>query len=200
MAGEDTIEGATRLGRGGSAVGQSVPSATPASITITINSRTYVLSFGDDIDPWDVNAYDVYPWHTLLFTLRERLGLTGTKPSCNRGACGACTVLIDGNAALACTTLTADCHNKDVLTIEGLGTPDRPHPIQKAFIENNASQCGFCTPGMIMATKALLDGNSDPTEDEIKWGLANNTCRCGNYTFIIRAVKAAAQKLRSGAG
>jgi len=169
----------------------------PQTIALTINGKRYLFSFGDDIDPWDVNAYDVYPWHTLLFTLRERLNLTGAKQSCNRGACGACTVIIDGNAALACTTLTADCHNKSVLTIEGLGTPDKLHPIQEAFIENNASQCGFCTPGMIMATKALLDKNSDPTEEEIKWGLANNTCRCGNYSFIIRAVKAAAKKLKA---
>lgn len=189
-----------RGSEGGGAGGRSAPSAPPTSLTITVNGQKRILSFGDDIDPWDVNAYDVYPWHTLLFTLRERLGLTGTKPSCNRGACGACTVLIDGNAALACTTLTADCHDKSVLTIEGLGTPDKPHPIQQAFIENNASQCGFCTPGMIMATKALLDKNPDPTDDEIKQGLANNTCRCGNYTFIMRGVKAAAQKLKGSAG
>jgi carbon-monoxide dehydrogenase small subunit len=164
-----------------------------------VNGKKYSLTFGDDIDPWDVNAYDVYPWHTLLFTLRERLNLFGAKPSCNHGACGACTVIIDGEAALSCMTLTADCDNKTVLTIEGLGTPDKLHPIQEAFIENNASQCGFCTPGMVMATKALLDKNSEPTEEEIKQGLANNTCRCGNYSFIIRAVQSAAKKLKAKA-
>ena len=165
-------------------------------IALTVNGRKHLLTFGHDIEPWEPGAYDVYPWHTLLFTLREKLHLTGTKPSCNRGACGACTVILDGVAVLACTTLTVDCHNKSVLTIEGLGTPDKLHPIQEAFIENNASQCGFCTPGMIMATKALLDRNPNPTVEDIKIGLANNTCRCGNYSFITRAVLAAAKKLR----
>ena len=126
----------------------------------------------------------------------EKLHLMGTKPSCNRGACGACTVILDGVAVLSCMTLTADCHNKSVVTIEGLGTPDHLHPIQEAFIENNGSQCGFCTPGMIVAAKALLDKNPDPSVDEIKSGLANNTCRCGNYSFITRAVLSAAKKLK----
>jgi carbon-monoxide dehydrogenase small subunit len=165
-------------------------------IALTVNGRKHLLTFGDDIEPWEPGAYDVYPWHTLLFTLREKLHLTGTKPSCNRGACGACTVILDGVAVLSCMTLTADCHNKSVLTIEGLGTPDKLHPIQEAFIENNASQCGFCTPGMVMATKALLDKNPNPTVDDIKYGLANNTCRCGNYSFITRGVLTAAKKLR----
>lgn len=168
----------------------------PDFVALTVNGKEYKLTFGDDIEPWDVNAYDVYPWDTLLHTLRERLHLTGTKPSCNRGACGACTVIIDGKAALACMTLTADCNNKSVTTIEGLGTPDKLHPIQEAFIENNAAQCGFCTPGMIMAAKALLDRNPEPTVEDIKWGLGNNTCRCGNYTFILKAVLAAAKKMR----
>jgi carbon-monoxide dehydrogenase small subunit len=165
-------------------------------IALTVNGKKHLLTFGDDIEPWEPGAYDVYPWHTLLFTLREKLHLTGTKPSCNRGACGACTVILDGVAVLACMTLTADCHNKSVLTIEGLGTPDHLHPIQEAFIENNGSQCGFCTPGMVMAAKALLDRNPDPTVDDIKNGLANNTCRCGNYSFITRSVLSAAEKLR----
>ena len=174
----------------------SMDSVERKVIALTVNGKEHLLTFGDDIEPWEPGAYDVYPWHTLLFTLREKLHLTGTKPSCNRGACGACTVILDGVAVLACMTLTADCHNKSVLTIEGLGTPDKLHPIQEAFIENNAAQCGFCTPGMVMATKALLDKNPDPTVDDIKNGLANNTCRCGNYSFITRAVLSAAKKLR----
>jgi aerobic carbon-monoxide dehydrogenase small subunit len=166
------------------------------AIALSVNGRKHLLTFGDDIQPWEPGAYDVYPWHTLLYTLRERLHLTGTKPSCNRGACGACTVILDGLAVLACTTLTVDCHNKSVITIEGLGTPDTLHPIQQAFIENNAAQCGFCTPGMVMATKAMLDKNLNPTVDDIRTELANNTCRCGNYSFITRAVLAAAKALR----
>ena len=165
-------------------------------IALTVNGREHHLTFGDDIEPWEPGAYDVYPDHTLIYTLREKLHLMGTKPSCNRGACGACTVILDGVAVLSCMTLTADCHNKSVVTIEGLGTPDHLHPIQEAFIENNGSQCGFCTPGMIVAAKALLDKNPDPTVDEIKSGLANNTCRCGNYSFITRAVLSAAKKLK----
>jgi aerobic-type carbon monoxide dehydrogenase small subunit (CoxS/CutS family) len=103
---------------------------------------------------------------------------------------------MDGVAVLACMTLTADCHRKSILTIEGLGTPEKLHPIQEAFIENNAAQCGFCTPGMVMAAKALLDKNLNPTVEDIKAGLANNTCRCGNYSFITRGVLAAAKKMR----
>jgi carbon-monoxide dehydrogenase small subunit len=174
----------------------SLDSVERKVIALTANGKKHLLTFGDEVEPWEPGAYDVYPWHTLLFTLREKLHLTGTKPSCNRGACGACTVILDGIAVLACMTLTADCHNKSVLTIEGLGTPDKLHPIQEAFIENNAAQCGFCTPGMVMATKALLDKNPNPTVDDIKNGLANNTCRCGNYSFITRGVLAAAKKLR----
>ena len=165
-------------------------------INLTVIGKKYKLTFGDDIEPWDVNAYDVYPWNTLQYTLRERLGLTGTKPWCEHGACGACTVLVDGKPILSCLTLTASLDGKEVTTIEGLGTPTNLHPIQQAFIENNGAQCGFCTPGMIVATKALLDKNPNPTVDEIKWGLANNLCRCSNYTFIIKAVQAAAQKLQ----
>jgi aerobic carbon-monoxide dehydrogenase small subunit len=165
-------------------------------IALTVNGKKHLITFGDDIEPWEPGAYNDYPGYTLISTLREKLHLMGTKPSCNRGACGACTLILDSIAVLSCMTLTADCHNKSVLTIEGLGTQDHLHPIQEAFIENNASQCSFCSPGMVMVAKALLDKNPDPTVDNIKSGLAYNTCRCGNYLFITRAVQSAAGKLK----
>ncbi|HTY62565.1 MAG TPA: (2Fe-2S)-binding protein [Acidobacteriota bacterium] len=168
------------------------------TIKLTINGTHYELTTGDDIEPWESLSYDVYPWDKLLHTLREKLGLTGTKSSCDRGACGACSVLIDGRLALSCLVLTVDCNGKEITTIEGLSDPvtGKLHPVQEAFIENNAAQCGFCTPGMIIATKALLDRNPDPAEKDVKWALAGNICRCGNYSLISQSVMAAAEKMR----
>ena len=172
------------------------------TIELTVNGKKYKFTLGDDIEPWESLSYDVYPSDTLVKTLREKLELTGTKLSCDRGACGACTVLIDGKPALSCTILTVDCDGKEITTIEGLADPvsGNLHPIQQAFIENNGTQCGFCAPGMIMATKALLDRNPNPTEEDIKWALASNLCRCGNYKLIIKSVLAAAEKIRNGEG
>lgn len=169
-------------------------------INLTVNGKKYKLTFGDDIEPWDVNAYDVYPWHMLAWTLRYKLGLKGLKLGCNRGACGTCTVIMDGRLILSCMTLTAQCDGSEITTIEGLGTPTNLHPIQQAFVENHGFQCGFCAPGMIMATKALLDKNPDPTAEDVKRGLAGNICRCGNYHFITRSVLAAAEKLKGQKG
>lgn len=168
------------------------------TIRLTVNGKQYELTTGDDIEPWESLSYDVYPWDMLLYTLREKMGLTGTKSSCDRGACGACSVLIDGRLALACMVLTADCDGKAIDTIEGLSDPitGKLHPIQEAFIENNAAQCGFCTPGMIMATKALLDKKRHPTGEDVKWALGGNICRCGNYNLISKSVLAAAEKMR----
>jgi aerobic-type carbon monoxide dehydrogenase small subunit (CoxS/CutS family) len=138
----------------------------------------------------DVNA----PGHeTLLTTLRERLELTGTKLVCGRGECGACTVLIDGVSAYACLTLTAACAGSAVQTIEGIGRPDQLHAVQAAFIEHDALQCGFCTPGQILAAIALLGENPNPTEEDVVRGMSGNLCRCGTYPKIVRAVMAAAQ-------
>lgn len=150
------------------------------------------------MEPWETGAYDVYPWDTLAHTLRGRLGLTGTKVACDNGACGSCTVLLNGTPVLACSTLTADCNGKEVTTIEGLSDPEtgQLHPIQQAFIDNHGIQCGFCIPGMILSSKALLKRNPDPTEEEIKEGLSGNLCRCGNYSNQIRAVIEAARMLR----
>jgi carbon-monoxide dehydrogenase small subunit len=176
------------------------PKQTMETIKLTVNGKQYALTTGDDIEPWESPSYDVYPWDKLIHTLREKLGLTGTKSSCDRGACGACSVLIDGRLALSCMVLTVDCDGKEITTIEGLSDPitGTLSPIQEAFIENNGAQCGFCTPGMIMATKAFLDKNPDPTEEDVKWALAGNVCRCGNYNLIAKSVVSAAEKMQKG--
>ncbi len=132
---------------------------------------------------------------TLLEVIREELGLTGTKEMCNKGDCGGCTLLIDGRPVLSCLMLALEAEGKEILTIEGLSEGFEPHPIQKAFVETGAVQCGYCTPGFIMAGKALLDRNPNPTEDEIKDGIANNICRCTGYVQIIEAIDVAAQEL-----
>ncbi|MDH5695693.1 MAG: (2Fe-2S)-binding protein [Dehalococcoidia bacterium] len=140
----------------------------------------------------------IEPHMTLVEVLRDKLDITGTKISCGAGECGACTVLIDGKAVLSCLTLAITAREKNILTIEGLAEKGNLHPIQKAFIDGGAIQCGFCTPGMILATKALLDKNPNPTHEEVKQGLAGNLCRCTGYVKIIDAVLAAAQKMRKG--
>lgn len=131
---------------------------------------------------------------TLLYLLREHLELTGTKPGCESGECGACTVLVNGKAINSCIFPAMEVQGATVLTIEGLAKPSGElHPLQRAFVEHGGVQCGFCTPGMIMAAKGLLDENPNPTEDEIRHALAGNICRCTGYVQIIEAVKAASQ-------
>ncbi len=137
---------------------------------------------------------------TLAGILRGRLGLTGTKVACGRGECGACTVLIDGKPAYACLTLAAACEGAAVTTIEGMGTPERLHALQEAFIAHDALQCGFCTPGQIMAAAALLARNPRPTEAEVRHGMSGNLCRCGTYPKIVRAVLDAADRLEAAHG
>jgi aerobic-type carbon monoxide dehydrogenase small subunit (CoxS/CutS family) len=139
-------------------------------------------------------SYDVSPppHETLLTSLRERLDLTGTKLVCGRGECGACTVLLDGVSVYSCLTLTATCHDRPITTIEGVARDGTLHPVQAAFIEHDALQCGFCTPGQILAAIALLRDNENPTEDDVRRGMSGNLCRCGTYPKIIRAVLAAA--------
>lgn len=133
------------------------------------------------------------PHRTLLEVLRENLGLTGTKEACGMGDCGACTVLMDGKPVLSCLTLAMDAQAKDILTIEGLAREGELHPVQKAFVEHGAIQCGFCTPGMIMSAKALLDKNPRPTQEEIKKAISGNLCRCTGYIKIIEAILATTQ-------
>jgi carbon-monoxide dehydrogenase small subunit len=137
----------------------------------------------------------VPPYRTLLEVLREDLGLTGTKEGCGLGECGACTVLMDGRAINSCLVLAAEADGREITTIEGLADGDRLHPIQQAFVDHGGLQCGFCTPGMIMSAKALLDKNPHPTEEEIKQGITGNLCRCTGYTKIIESIKAAAEKM-----
>ena len=142
----------------------------------------------------------VTPTSTLAEVLREDLGLTGTKIMCDQGECGSCTVLIDGRPVLACMLLAVDAHKKDILTIEGIANPVTGdlHPIQKAFVEHSAMQCGVCTPGMILTAKALMDENPDPKADDIRSALSGNLCRCGNYRRITEAVLAGAEMLKPG--
>ena len=134
----------------------------------------------------------VKPQDLLVDVLRDQLGLTGTKKGCGTGECGACTVLIDGRPVNSCLVIAVRAQNKEILTIEGLGTPEQLHPLQQAFIENAAVQCGFCAPGMLLAAKALLDKNQFPTEREIRQAISGNLCRCTGYAKIVKAVKAAA--------
>ena len=124
----------------------------------------------------------------LIDILREDLGLTGCKEGCGEGACGACTVLVNGRAALACLTLAGTIENAQIVTIEGLGEDGELHPLQRIFVEENAVQCGFCIPGMVLSAAALLERNASPSEEEIRHALAGNICRCSGYTQIIRAI------------
>ena len=135
----------------------------------------------------------VKPQDLLVDVLRDQLGLTGTKKGCGTGECGACTVLIDGRPVNSCLVIAVRAQNKEILTIEGLGTPEQLHPLQEAFIENAAVQCGFCAPGMLLSAKALLDKNKFPTEREIRQAISGNLCRCTGYAKIVQAVHSAAQ-------
>jgi carbon-monoxide dehydrogenase small subunit len=150
-------------------------------INLTVNNRPYRLN--------------VPPHRTLLEIIREDLGLTGTKEGCGLGECGACTVLMDGQAINSCLVLAAEADGKEITTVEGLADGDRLHPIQQAFVDHGGLQCGFCTPGMILSAKALLDKNPTPTEEEIKQGIAGNLCRCTGYTKIIESIRAAAENM-----
>lgn len=138
----------------------------------------------------------VEPHWTLSFVLRTKLGLTGTKEACNEGACGSCTVVVDGQAVPACMMLAIEQAGKHIETIESLSGKGELHPIQEAWLEEYGAQCGFCSPGMIMSAKALLDKNSQPSLEEIKAALAGNLCICSNYEHIINAVRLGAEKLQ----
>ena len=141
-------------------------------------------------------AFTVEPQETLLHVLRERAHLTGAKKGCDLGECGACTVVMNGRAVNSCCVFALEADGGSVETIEGLGTPEHLHPLQQAFIDAGAIQCGYCTPGMIMSAEALLRKNPDPTEDEIRLALSGNICRCSGYVQIVRAVKRAAKERR----
>jgi len=140
---------------------------------------------------------EVEPRETLLEVLRERLLLTGTKDGCGTGDCGACTVLLDGKAVTSCLILAVSVAGREIVTIEGISGDGGLHPLQQAFIDHGAVQCGFCTPGMILSAKALLDEKPRPSELEVRQGIAGNLCRCTGYTKIIEAIQAAAKAQRA---
>lgn len=140
-------------------------------------------------------AFTVEPQETLLHVLRERAYLTGAKKGCDLGECGACTVIMDGRAVNSCCVFAIEADGSTVETIEGIGTADEPHPLQQAFIDAGAIQCGYCTPGMIMAAKALLDRNSHPTRGEIHAAMSGNLCRCTGYTKIEEAIVVASRAI-----
>ena len=151
-------------------------------ITLKVNGESYEVS--------------VEPRETLLEVLRDKLGLTGTKEGCDTGKCGACTVLIEGKAVRSCLTLAIAARDKEITTIEGLASGQELHPIQQAFVEYGALQCGFCTPGMIMISKAFLEENPEPTEQEIREALVGNICRCTGYVKIVEAIQASVKEMR----
>jgi aerobic carbon-monoxide dehydrogenase small subunit len=142
---------------------------------------------------------EVEPHELLLDVVRDRLGLTGVKRSCDVQVCGACTLLVDGRPVSACTTLAFEVRGRSVLTIEGLAENGKLHPLQQAFIDHGGFQCGFCTPGMILAAKALLDENPQPTEPELKHFMHGNICRCTGYKKIIESIMAAAKTMQGKA-
>lgn len=163
----------------------SVPIRGPGreAITLKVNGRTFSLT--------------VEPRRTLLDALRNDLGLTGAKKGCDEGTCGACTVLLDGKPVYSCLLLAVECQEPEIETIEGLAQDGKLHPVQEAFVEHDALQCGFCTPGQILSVKALLDETPNPTEEDVKRAVSGNLCRCGAYPHIVEAALAAAKTLTS---
>jgi carbon-monoxide dehydrogenase small subunit len=168
----------------GTQTGTQTGTQASSLLTFTVNGVAYSFNVGS-------NYGDVYYYDTLADTLREALGLTGTKQGCREGDCGACTVLANGTPILSCVTLSCECGGMDITTIEGLATGNTLHPIQQAFIDNFGTQCGFCTPGMILESKALLDQNPKATEAEIRTAISGNLCRCTGYVGIIKSILAA---------
>jgi carbon-monoxide dehydrogenase small subunit len=148
-------------------------------LSLTVNGEPHELM----VDPRD----------TLLRAIRDHLGLTGTKEGCGEGECGSCTVLLNGKPVCSCIMLALDAEGSQVTTIEGIAEDGKLHPLQETFVEHGAIQCGFCTPGMILSAKALLDENPDPTDDEIRAAIVGNLCRCTGYTHIVNAIRAAAE-------
>ena len=136
------------------------------------------------------------PDRILVDFIREELGLTGTKKGCEEGECGACTLLMNGKAVASCLIPVLKAEGAEILTVEGLGGKDRLHPLQQAFLEEGAVQCGYCTPGMLLSAKALLDENREPTLEEVKEAISGNLCRCTGYTKIMRAIQSASEKMR----
>jgi xanthine dehydrogenase YagT iron-sulfur-binding subunit len=163
-----------------------LPAEKLSKITLLINGRRYKLA--------------VEPRWSLLYVLRERIGLTGTKVGCERGECGACTVLIDGLPRYACMALAVEAEGSEITTVEGLLNGDELGPVQQAFVDEDAFQCGYCTPGQIMAAEGFLRVNPNPSLDEIRRAMSGNMCRCGSYAHIFKAVRRAAELKRGRRG
>lgn len=153
-------------------------------INLKINGKSYRLSINEDM--------------RLIDVLREELGLLGSKEGCGEGECGACTILMEGRTVNACMVMAFQADEKEIITIEGLSKGEQLHPIQQAFIEIGAVQCGFCTPGMILSAKAILDKDTNPTREMIRQGISGNLCRCTGYTKIVDAIELAGKLLRNG--
>lgn len=183
------------VNKGGTSVVRSSSKTTHKTekekIRLTVNGQPYELEIGN-------KPNEIDPSHTLAHTLRETLGLTGTKVSCDNGACGCCTVLMDDKAILSCMTLTVECDGKEITTIEGLKDPktEKLDPLQQTVIDYTAFQCGFCTPGILMSAKALLQENPSPTEEDVKEALSGNFCRCISHYQVVKAVMAASRDAR----
>ena len=151
-------------------------------ITVTINGENYTR--------------EVEPRTLLVHFIREHLNLTGTHIGCDTSSCGACTILIDGKSAKSCTILAVQVNGKTITTVEGLALPDGKHPLQEGFKENHGLHCGFCTPGMMLRAVELLEKNPNPTEEEIRWGISGNLCRCTGYNNIVKSIQWASAKMR----
>jgi len=165
---------------------------TPTSDAVPVKRITLTLNGVS-------RTVDVEPRLLLAHLIRQGFKLTGTHTGCDTTNCGACTVLVDGTPVKSCTMLAVQADGHDVMTVEGLAGPSELHPIQEGFKDEHGLQCGFCTPGMMMTAKALLDRNPDPTEDEVRWALSGNLCRCTGYQNIVKAVLWAGEKLRDHA-
>jgi carbon-monoxide dehydrogenase small subunit len=161
-----------------------------------MNVRKQAMTLTVNDEPVEVL---VRPYETLLDVLRETLGLTGPKEGCGTGDCGACTVHLDGKAVASCLVLALQARNRTVKTIEGLGTSITLHPLQDAFVRHGVPQCGFCIPGVLMAAAALLEETPKPSEEQIRWGIAGNLCRCTGYTKMVTAIAEAAEAVPQGA-
>jgi len=179
--GTGAVAAAAAATAAGAAAGAEVlpDAAEMLKVTLTINGRRHRLM--------------VEPRWSLLFVLRDQLGLTGTKVGCERGECGSCTVLIDGKPRYACMTLALEAEGADITTLEGLMKGEELGPVQQAFAEEDAFQCGYCTPGQIMAVEGLLRANPNPTLDQVREGVGGNLCRCGSYPLIFKAARRAAE-------
>jgi xanthine dehydrogenase YagT iron-sulfur-binding subunit len=192
----DFLRGASVAMSGGILAGQTTLEAAPPEATTRILGPGKVpVRLRVNGKPYTLN---LEPRVTLLDALRNQMDLTGSKKVCDRATCGACTVLLDGKPIYACGVLAVEAQGKEIVTVEGLSVGGKPHPVMAAFVEHDAQQCGFCTPGFVVASKAFLDKHPDPTLDEVKKGLGGNLCRCGTYMGILHAVLDAAKASKGG--